>query len=260
MSTAVCKFERFSSMHVLKSGSERLSITRQKKFLTKCRCGVVFWNYIEINFFLNGRIKLVCTQMTCQNQINVLTVCIIGKVICIWGIRFSANQIWFFFSGFFERLVILGDEQKDRSFWERDWHDQGREGGAHAQTYDLTLILADATSIKIQQTDVSFPYIETSLLSYQIFQSLFEVFSRLVISQESYLCWVLHQHCRGLETSCTATSLTNCSCAVAAYSTARWRPKLWHCTPGIWYGTVVHSRNSKGRDMNFCTVNAIGLP
>ena len=97
MSTAVCKFERFSSMHVLKSGIERLSITRQKKFLTKCRCGVVFWNYIEINFFLNGRIKLVCTQMTCQNQINVLTVCMIGKVICIWWIRFSANQICFFF-------------------------------------------------------------------------------------------------------------------------------------------------------------------
>ena len=111
-----------------------------------------------------------------------------------------------------------------------------------------------------KKSDVSFPYIETSLLSYQIFQSLFEVFSRLVISQESYLCWVLHQHCRGLETSCTATSLTYCSCAVAAYNTARWRPKLWHCTPRIWYGTVVHSRNSKGRDMNFCTVNAIGLP
>ena len=170
----------------------------------------------------------------------------------------QSDMICFF--GFFERLVILGDEQKDRSFWERDWHDQGREGGAHAQTYDLTLILADATSIKIQQSDVSFPYIETSLLSYQIFQSLFEVFSRLVISQESYLCWVLHQHCRGLETSCTATSLTYCSCAVAAYNTARWRPKLWHCTPRIWYGTVVHSRNSKGCDMNFCTVNAIGLP
>ena len=251
MSTAVCKFERFSSMHVLKSGIERLSITRQKKFLTKCRCGVVFWNYIEINFFLNGRIKLVCTQMTCQNQINVLTVC---RNTC-----FGQSDMIFFF-GFFERLVILGDEQKDRSFWERDWHDQGREGGAHAQTYDLTLILADATSIKIQHSDVSFPYIVTSLLSYQIFQSLFEVFSRLVISQESYLCWILHQHCRGLETSCTATSLTYCSCAVVAYNTARWRPKLWHCTPRIWYGTVVHSRNSKGRDMNFCTVNATGLP
>ena len=173
---------------------------------------------------------------------------------------FFGQSDMFFFFGFFERLVILGDEQKDRSFWERYWHDQGREGGAHAQTYDLTLILAAATSIKIQQSDVSFPYIETSLLSYQIFQSLFEVFSGLVISQESYLCWVLHQHCRGLEMSCTATSLTYCSCAVAAYNTARWRPKLWHCTPRIWYGTVVHSRNSKGRDMNFCTVNAIGLP
>lgn len=115
-------------------------------------------------------------------------------------------------------------------------------------------------STEIQQSDVSFPYIETSLLPYQIFQSLFEVFSRLVISQESYLCWVLHQHCRGLETSRTATSLTYCSCAVAAYNTARWRPTLWHCTPRIWCGTVVHSRNSKGRDMNFCTVNAIGLP
>ena len=137
---------------------------------------MVFWNYIEINFFLNGGIKLVCTQMTCQNQINVFTVCMIGKVICIWWIRFSANQICFFFFGFFERLVILGDEQKDRSFWERDWHDQGREGGAHAQTYDLTLILAAATSIKIQQSDVSFPYIETSLLSYQIFQSLLRSF------------------------------------------------------------------------------------
>ena len=156
MSTAVCKFERLSSTHVLKSGIERLSITRQKKFLTKCRCGVVFWNYNEINFFLNGRIKLVCTQMTCQNQINVLTVCITGKVICIWRIRFSANQIWFFFFGFFERLVILGDEQKDRSFWERNWHDQGREGGAHAQTYDLTLILADATSIKIKKVTSPF--------------------------------------------------------------------------------------------------------
>ena len=61
-----------------------------------------------------------------------------------------------FFLGFFERLVILGDEQKDRSFWERDWHDQGREGGAHAQTYDLTLILADATSIKIKKVTSPF--------------------------------------------------------------------------------------------------------
>ena len=52
--------------------------------------------------------------------------------------------------------MILGDEQKDRSFWERDWHDQGREGGAHAQTYDLTLILADATSIKIKKVTSPF--------------------------------------------------------------------------------------------------------
>lgn len=101
---------------------------------------------------------------------------------------FFGQSAMFFFFGFFERLVILGDEQKDRSFWERDWHDQGREGGAHAQTYDLTLILAAATSIKIQQSDVSFPYIETSLLSYQIFQSLFEVFSRLVISHRNLVC------------------------------------------------------------------------
>ena len=68
------------------------------------------------------------------------------------------------------------------SLWERDWHDKGREGGAHAQPYDLTPMLADATSIKIQQSDVYFPYIERSLLSYQIFRSLFEVFPRLVIS------------------------------------------------------------------------------
>ena len=225
MSTAVCKFERFSSMHVLKSGIERLSITRQKKFLTKCRCGVVFWNYIEINFFLSGRIKLVCTQMTCQNQINVLTVCIIGKVICIWGIRFSANQIWFFF-----RILR---EVSDPWWWTKGSQLLGtrlawpRTRGWCA--YPDIRSDADSGWCHINQnkkSDVSFPYIETSLLSYQIFQSLFEVFSRLVISQESYLCWVLHQHCRGLETSCTATSLTYCSCAVAAYNTARWRPKL----------------------------------
>ena len=112
MSTAVCKCERFSSMHVLKSGIERLSITRQRKLLTKCRCGVVFWNKIEINFFLNGRIKLVCTQMTCQNQINVLTVCMISKVICIKIMRnmfFGQSDMYFFF-GFFERIAASGNE------------------------------------------------------------------------------------------------------------------------------------------------------
>ena len=145
MSTAVCKFERFSSMHVLKSGIERLSITRQKKFLTKCRCGVVFWNYIEINFFLNGRIKLVCTHSLYNWQSNLH----------MRNTFFGQPDMIFFF-GFFERLVILGDEQKDRSFWERDRHDQGREGGAHAQTYDLTLILADATSIKIKKVTSPF--------------------------------------------------------------------------------------------------------
>ena len=40
---------------------------------------------------------------------------------------FGQSDVSFFFL-LFERLEILCHEQTDRSFWERDWHDQGREG------------------------------------------------------------------------------------------------------------------------------------
>ena len=57
---------------ILKSGVEWLSKKRQWNFWTKCY--VVSWPYIEIKLFLYRFKSLVCTQMTCQNQVNVLAV------------------------------------------------------------------------------------------------------------------------------------------------------------------------------------------
>ena len=55
--------------------------------------------------------RVLCTQMTCQNQINLFTVC---NEHVYWPIRDG-------FLRFFQRLMILGADQKDRSLWERDW-------------------------------------------------------------------------------------------------------------------------------------------
>lgn len=62
-----------------------------------------------------------------------------------------------------------------------------------------------------------------------IFSSLLSLALRLlfvIISRESSQRSVEHRHCRGLGTSRTATGLRSCSCAVIAYSKARWRPQL----------------------------------
>ena len=76
---------------------------------------------MEIKSFLYGFKSLVCTQMTCQNQVNVLAVFFdLPSTLPMMNMLLSANQRCSFY-GFFQRLVILGADQKDRSFCERDW-------------------------------------------------------------------------------------------------------------------------------------------
>ena len=96
MTSAVCKFERFSSTY--------------GNFWKRCHCSVVSW-LIEINWTISNRRRLVCTQKSCQNQIIVLAVLLICKVICMF---------WIFFRIFPEVSDPWAD-QKNRSLWKRDW-------------------------------------------------------------------------------------------------------------------------------------------
>ena len=49
--------------------------TKKGNFWTKCQCSMVSWLYMETKTFRG----VLCTQMTCQNQINLLAVFSIWK-------------------------------------------------------------------------------------------------------------------------------------------------------------------------------------
>ena len=57
--------------------------------------------------------------MTCQNQINVLTLLQFATKFA-WNEQVFIDQSDVFFFGFFQWFVIFGADQKDCSLWERD--------------------------------------------------------------------------------------------------------------------------------------------
>ena len=63
--------------------------------------------------------RFMCTQVACQNQINVLTVFLLAKKFACDEYDFIGQSEMVFY-GFFQRLVIPVAVQKDRSLWERD--------------------------------------------------------------------------------------------------------------------------------------------
>ena len=64
--------------------------------------------------------RFMCTQVACQNQINVLNVFLLAKKFVCDEYDFIGQSEMVFY-GFFQRLVIPVAEQKDRGLWERDW-------------------------------------------------------------------------------------------------------------------------------------------
>ena len=110
MSTAAFKFEKFSNMYaliLLKNGF-KMTFKNMAHFLTKWHCSVVSW-LIEINFFHNGfKSYKIGVYKKDLSYVGSFFIC---KV--IW------YQRWFCF-GFFQRLVIVGADQKECSLWERD--------------------------------------------------------------------------------------------------------------------------------------------
>ena len=63
--------------------------------------------------------RFMCTQVACQNQINVLTVFWLAKKFACDEYDFIGQSEMVFY-GFFQRLVIPVAVQKDRGLWERD--------------------------------------------------------------------------------------------------------------------------------------------
>ena len=64
--------------------------------------------------------RFMCTQVACQNQINVLTVFWLAKKFACDEYDFIGQSEMVFYR-FFQRLVISVAVQKDRGLWERDW-------------------------------------------------------------------------------------------------------------------------------------------
>ena len=77
--------------------------TKKGNFWTKCQCSMVSWLYMETKTFRG----VLCTQMTCQNQINLLAVFSIWKGYLHMMNMFIGQSEMVFFR-FFQRLVILG--------------------------------------------------------------------------------------------------------------------------------------------------------
>ena len=89
-------------------------------------CRINVWGYTEIWPFWKKGFKSckigttsVYTNQKTNQQAHSFLIC---KVICMWSTRYYRPIRDVFFFGFFQWLVILGADQKDRSLWERDWH------------------------------------------------------------------------------------------------------------------------------------------
>ena len=106
-STAVCKFKGFSIMYESHKNGIEMTFKNKANSWTNWHRSVVSCFMAKKTFFLtfSSLIRLVCTQMlSCAHGDEYVFV--------------GQSHIVFFW--FFQRLVILGADQKDHSLWERD--------------------------------------------------------------------------------------------------------------------------------------------